>query len=48
MDKEVEAKYERYKRTVVKWEHEFKKNNHRIPSKVSSAKYFGFFYHQLV
>lgn len=35
MDKEFKAKYEGYKLTVKRWEHEFKKANQRIPSKVS-------------
>ena len=35
MDKELEGKYESHKLTVKRWEHEFKKTNKRIPSKVS-------------
>lgn len=35
MEKECKEKYEGYKLTVKRWEDEFKKENHRIPSKVS-------------
>lgn len=34
MDKEFEVKYGRCKRTVMRWEQEFKKQFHRIPSQV--------------
>jgi len=34
MDSEWKVKYEKYKKTVKIWEYEFKKQNHRIPSKV--------------
>jgi hypothetical protein len=37
MDPEYQEKYEKYKMTVKKWELDFKKkNNGRIPSKVSN------------
>lgn len=39
MDK---AKYEKYKLTVKLWEHEFKKTNQRIPSKVRKWFYWSF------
>lgn len=35
MEKEFKEKYEGYKLTVKLWEHEFKRENNRIPSKVS-------------
>lgn len=34
MEKELKEKYESYKLTVKHWEHDFKKINKRIPSKV--------------
>lgn len=34
MDSEWKVKYEKYKKTVKIWEYEFKKQNHRIPSKL--------------
>lgn len=40
MDGEFKEKYEKYKLTVKIWEHEFKKKNNRIPSKVSEIKKF--------
>lgn len=42
MDKEQEKKYEEYKLVVKRWEYEFKRDNHRIPSKVSENLYFYF------
>lgn len=38
MDSEWKEKYEKYKKTVKIWEYEFKKKNHRIPSKVRFYK----------
>ena len=44
MEKEYKAKYDRFKLTVKRWEDEFKKTNHRIPSKVSEKNFYLFFF----